>query len=144
MEGVTAGGRGSSPQGRSSHAARGARDPGYRVVVLRRAALGLLLALTFVPVAVADGDPASDYLQPPDVRVYMTNSATDQNLVKGLQSTAQRVSDAGLPIKVAIIGNKTDLGAVPVGGSPQQLAAFQRAEQKKWAKVIQFSGASVD
>ncbi len=129
MEGVTAGGRGSSPQGRSSHAARGARDPGYRVVVLRRAALGLLLALTFVPVALADGDPASDYLQPPDVRVYMTNSATDQNLVKGLQSTAQRVSDAGLPIKVAIIGNKTDLGAVPqLWAKPQTYATFLGAE----------------
>jgi tripartite-type tricarboxylate transporter receptor subunit TctC len=29
-----------------------------------------------------------------------------------------------------------DLGAVPVGSSPQELAAFQNAEQDKWGKVI--------
>ena len=43
----------------------------------------------------------------------MTVNATDQSLAKGLQRTAQQVTDAGLPIKVAVIGNKTDLGAVP-------------------------------
>jgi tripartite-type tricarboxylate transporter receptor subunit TctC len=31
----------------------------------------------------------------------------------------------------------TDLGAVPVGGSPETLAAFQLREQDKWGKVIQ-------
>ena len=31
----------------------------------------------------------------------------------------------------------TDLGAVPVGSSPQELAAYQSAEQDKWGKVIQ-------
>ena len=31
----------------------------------------------------------------------------------------------------------TDLGAVPVGGPPDKLAAFQRVEQEKWGKVIQ-------
>lgn len=31
----------------------------------------------------------------------------------------------------------TDLGAVPVGSSPQELAAYQGAEQDKWRKVIQ-------
>jgi hypothetical protein len=99
------------------------------VTVLRRAALGLLLALVFAPSAFADGDPASDFLIPPDVRVYMTNSATDSNLQKGLQRTAQAVSDAGLPIKVAVIGNKTDLGAVPqLWAKPQTYATFLGAE----------------
>jgi hypothetical protein len=99
------------------------------VTVLRRAALGLLLALSFAPAALADGDPASDVLQPPNVRVYMTNSATDAKLEKGLQSTAQQISDAGLPIKVAVIGNKTDLGAVPqLWAKPQTYAKFLGAE----------------
>ena len=31
----------------------------------------------------------------------------------------------------------TDLGAVPVGSSPQELSAYQMAEQDKWGKVIQ-------
>ena len=97
--------------------------------VLRRAALGLLLALALAPSALADGDPASDVLVPPDIRVYMTNGATDLELEKTVQATAQKVSDAGLPIKVAIIGNKTDLGAVPqLWAKPQVYARFLGAE----------------
>ena len=46
-----------------------------------------------------------------------------------MQATAQKVSDAGLPIKVAIIGNKTDLGAVPqLWAKPQVYARFLGAE----------------
>ena len=93
--------------------------------VLRRVVLGLLLALALASSALADGDPASDVLVPPDIRVYMTNGATDPELEQMVQSTAQQVSDAGLPIKVAIIGNKTDLGAVPqLWAKPQVYARF--------------------
>jgi hypothetical protein len=99
------------------------------VNVLRRAALGLLLALTLTPSALADGDPASDVLVPPDIRVYMTNGATDSQLEQKLAATTQQVTDAGLPIKVAIIGNKTDLGAVPqLWAKPQVYARFLGAE----------------
>jgi hypothetical protein len=99
------------------------------VSVLRRAVLGLLLALTLTPSALADGDPASDVLVPPDVRVYMTNGATDSQLEQQVATTAQEVTDAGLPIKVAIIGNKTDLGAVPqLWAKPQVYARFLGAE----------------
>jgi hypothetical protein len=97
--------------------------------VFRRAALGLLLALTLTPSALADGDPASDVLIPPEVRVYMTNGATSSKLESRLQATAQEVTDAGLPIKVAIIGNNTDLGAVPqLWAQPQVYAQFLGAE----------------
>ena len=44
--------------------------------------------------------------------------------------------DAALK-KPAVARRLTDLGAVPVGGPPEKLAAFQRAEQAKWGKVIQ-------
>jgi hypothetical protein len=99
------------------------------VNVLRCAVLGLLLALTLAPAALADGDPASDILVPPDIRVYMTNGATDSQLEKKLATTAQQVTDAGLPIKVAVIGNKTDLGAVPqLWAKPQIYARFLGAE----------------
>lgn len=37
----------------------------------------------------------------------------------------------------AVARRLTDLGAVPVGSSPLELAAFQSAEQDKWGKVIQ-------
>jgi hypothetical protein len=99
------------------------------VTVLRAAVAGLLIALALAPSALADGDPASDILVPPDTRVYMTNGASDGSLEKTVQSTAQSVSDAGLPIKVAIIGNKTDLGAVPqLWAKPQTYARFLGAE----------------
>jgi hypothetical protein len=99
------------------------------VTVLRRAALGLLLALAFAPSALADGDPASDILIPAETRVYMTNGAQDASLEQRLQTTAQQVSDAGLPIKVAVIGNTSDLGAVPqLWGKPQTYARFLGAE----------------
>jgi hypothetical protein len=99
------------------------------VSVLRAVAVGLLIALAVAPSALADGDPASDILVPPDTRVYMTNGATDGSLEKQVQSTAQSISDAGLPIKVAIIGNKTDLGAVPqLWAKPQTYARFLGAE----------------
>jgi hypothetical protein len=99
------------------------------VSVLRRAALGLLLVLALAPSALADGDPASDIIVQPDIRVYMTIRATDGQLEKTIQATAQKVTDAGLPIKVAIIGDKTDLGAVPqLWGKPQVYARFLGAE----------------
>ena len=44
--------------------------------------------------------------------------------------------DAALK-KPAVAKRLTDLGAVPVGGAPDKLAAFQQAEQAKWGKVIQ-------
>ena len=97
--------------------------------VLRRAALGLILALIIAPQALADGDPASDILAPADTRVYMTLTATDPTLEKQLAATAQKITDAGLPIKVAVIGNKTDLGAVPqLWAKPQTYARFLGSE----------------
>ena len=44
--------------------------------------------------------------------------------------------DAALK-RPAVAKRLTDLGALPVGGPPEKLAAFQRAEQDKWGKVIQ-------
>jgi hypothetical protein len=99
------------------------------VSVLRRAALGLILALILAPQALADGDPASDVLAPAEARVYMTLAATDPALEKELTKTSQQVTDAGLPIKVAVIGNKTDLGAVPqLWAKPQTYARFLGSE----------------
>jgi tripartite-type tricarboxylate transporter receptor subunit TctC len=37
----------------------------------------------------------------------------------------------------AVVKQFADLGGVAVGGTPARLAQFQRAEQDKWAKVIQ-------
>ena len=37
-----------------------------------------------------------------------------------------------------------DLGATPVGTSPEQFAVFIRAEMAKWGPVVKSSGAKVD
>ncbi|HET6173465.1 MAG TPA: hypothetical protein VFD90_12700 [Gaiellales bacterium] len=97
--------------------------------MIRRAVLGLMLALILAPQALADGDPASDILAPADARVYMTLAAPNGDLEKQLTKTTQAVTDAGLPIKVAVIGNKTDLGAVPqLWAKPQTYARFLGSE----------------
>jgi tripartite-type tricarboxylate transporter receptor subunit TctC len=51
--------------------------------------------------------------------------------------------DAALK-KPAVAKRLTELGAVPVGGSPEQLASFQQAEQKKWGEVIQRAHIKAD
>jgi hypothetical protein len=98
-------------------------------VLLRPAVVALLVTLTVAPSALADGDPASDILAPPWIRVYMTVAASGPQLEQKLAVTTKQVSEAGLPIKVAIIAERTDLGAVPqLWGRPQTYASFLGAE----------------
>lgn len=59
-------------------------------------------------------------------------AGTPPDIVKRLSAQV----DAALK-RPAVAKRLTDLGAVPVGGGPEKLAAFQRAEQDKWGKVIQ-------
>jgi hypothetical protein len=88
-----------------------------------------MLALILAPQALADGDPASDILAPADTRVYMTLAAPNSTFESRLAKTTQQITDAGLPIKVAVIGNKTDLGAVPqLWAKPQIYARFLGSE----------------
>jgi tripartite-type tricarboxylate transporter receptor subunit TctC len=37
-----------------------------------------------------------------------------------------------------------DLGATPVGNTPEEFAAFIKREGAKWAKAIKISGAKVE
>ena len=59
-------------------------------------------------------------------------AGTPPDVVKRLSAEV----DAALR-QPAVAKRLTDLGAVPVGGGPEKLAAFQRVEQEKWGKVIQ-------
>lgn len=44
----------------------------------------------------------------------------------------------------AVAKRIADLGGVPVGSTPEQLAEFQRAEEEKWGKVIQLAKIKAD
>jgi hypothetical protein len=87
------------------------------------AVLAVVVAVV-VPVALADGDPASDYLLsqpvflPIDNPVSPNQAATFAKLVLGAEKS-------GFPIKVAVISSKYDLGSVPIlFGTPQKYADF--------------------
>src|SRR4051812_17476135 len=93
----------------------------------------LLLLLLLVPAAApqaarADGDPASDvlllqdayYPYPPGIPVPLQKTITE------LLKTTRK---AGFPLKVAIIADPKDLGAVPqYFGKPQEYAPFLQSE----------------
>ena len=87
-------------------------------------ALVAVLAAIAAPAALADGDPASDYLLsqpvflPIDNPVSPNQAATFAKLVLGAEKS-------GLQIKVAVISSRYDLGSVPIlFGAPQKYADF--------------------
>ena len=43
-----------------------------------------------------------------------------------------------------VIGRFKELGAQPVGGTPESLGKFITAETTKWQKVVKDSGAKID
>ena len=98
---------------------------------LRRGALvvtAIVAALTCVPTALADGDPASDYLLsqqtflPFDAKI----PATQQVELAGLVRNANQ---AGYRIRVAVIASSYDLGAVTaLWRQPKKYARFLGAE----------------
>ena len=97
---------------------------------MRKALVVLLLALVFVPLARADGDPASDYLLqqasfvPPDTAM----SAYDTNELNALLRAAKA---AGYTVRVALIASQYDMGSVTVlFKKPKLYAPFLSQELK--------------
>jgi cytochrome c biogenesis protein CcmG/thiol:disulfide interchange protein DsbE len=89
------------------------------------AALLVVLAAAWIPAsAVADGDPGSDVLVNQDLFV-----ASDAGVSIGQQVTLTGVlrsaAQAGVPVRVAIIARRDDLGAITsLWGKPQTYASF--------------------
>ena len=91
-------------------------------------AVALGLALAPVPGALADADPASDYLLAAPA-FYPFQPATSPALRHELEHALAELKAKGLNLKVAIIENPTDLGAVPnLFGKPQAYAKFLSQE----------------
>jgi hypothetical protein len=86
--------------------------------------LALVVALAVVPLARADGDPASDYLLtrstfvPSDLGISTGDAAR-------LSATVALAQARGFPIHVALIGSDYDLGSVvSLNHKPKQYARF--------------------
>jgi hypothetical protein len=76
----------------------------------------------------ADGDPASDYLPTLDLFVPLAPPAA-RNLQKDLDNLVFAARRRGYVVKIAVIGSRTDLGAVPqLFGRPQTYAKFLGSE----------------
>ena len=84
-------------------------------------------ALLLPAAARADGDPASDVLYFTDV--FTSFSETNKTLISKLMDATDVARAAGTPIKVAVIWNQYDLGAVPqLFNKPKTYAKFLAAE----------------
>ncbi len=95
---------------------------------------GVALGLAVVPAAIADGDPASDFLitqpafLPFDANIDKAHSAQ-------LLSLLAAAKKAGFQIRVAVISKPYDLGSVPVlFGKPVRYSRFLGQELFYWYK----------
>ena len=106
------------------------RDRGGVRRGLALAAAVAIVAL-HVPVARADGDPASDLLL--EQNVFFSYDAPSQAARLALQQAVGRVYAHGNRIKVALIDDQTDLGSIPsLFGHPADYAQFLGIELGHW------------
>ena len=84
----------------------------------------MLAALVAVPAAVADGDPASDYLIGQNV-FYSFDAGVATDRAERLKTLVDDANRAGFKIRVALIRTNSDLGSVyQLYGKPQRYAQF--------------------
>lgn len=71
--------------------------------------------------------------------VIMAPAATPQAIVRRLSAEIDKI------LKIpAVVDRFRTLGATPVGGTPEQLAAHLAAETTKWRDVVRASGAKIE
>jgi len=90
-----------------------------RLLILTAAA-----CLCFPAAALANGDPASDYLLVQSVFLPF-NAKIDPNVTARLSDTVRAASRAGYKVRVALIGSRYDLGtAFSLYNKPERYARF--------------------
>jgi hypothetical protein len=91
---------------------------------VRTVATCLVLALATGGIALADADPASDVLLLQNAFLPQA-PAPSGTVAQELRSITDAASKAGYPLKVAVIGSRGDLGAIPsMFDQPQRYAGF--------------------
>jgi hypothetical protein len=89
--------------------------------------LALIAACLPAPPARADGDPASDFLL--ITTVFVPFNKPSQPQIDRLKATVAAAKQHGYEIRVAVIGGRQDLGAVPdLFGRPHTYARFLGSE----------------
>lgn len=97
---------------------------GVRALVCCAVLAGAFLLAGRAETGHADADPASDVLLAQSA-FYPYQPAVAPSLEATLNGLLQSAERAGLPLKVAVIGSREDLGAVPeFFGHPQSYARF--------------------
>jgi len=90
---------------------------------VRRVLVALALALCLAPVAVADGDPASDVLV--DRNVFLPYEPLSTASAASLAREVDGAYTRNFRVKVAIVATSSDLGSIPsLFDKPDQYAAF--------------------
>ena len=120
--------------GRRASARGGRRRPpllGRAWLALAAAGAVALTAAVTARNVLADGDPPSDYLLLQTV--YFPNQPPSQAVAAPLQRAADGVYASGDRVKVAVVYDATDLGAIPsLFGKPADYAHFLGAELALW------------
>jgi hypothetical protein len=94
------------------------------ILAVAAGAAAVVIALFVVRDALADGDPASDYLITQQLFVSFKAKFSDSNVTR-LRELLDDSKRKGFPLKVAVIAGRYDLGSVPsLFGKPQQYASF--------------------
>jgi hypothetical protein len=88
------------------------------------AAVAVIAAALLAQSALADGDPASDYLISQQVFLPF-NAKVSTKAAREITALLNDSKEKGFPLKVAVISSRYDLGAVPsLFGKPQSYASF--------------------
>jgi len=98
---------------------------------MRRRALlaAFVLAAIAVPAALADGDPASDFLLSQSSFLSPYDGHISRAQQKRIEAMLQSAKEQGFPLRLAVIATRYDLGAVPIlYRKPQTYAKFLAQE----------------
>jgi hypothetical protein len=94
------------------------------LLAVAAAAAAVLVTIFMVQNALADGDPASDYLINQQLFPSFKASISGADVTR-LKAMLDDSKNKGFPLKVAVIAGRYDLGSVPsLFGKPQQYARF--------------------
>jgi hypothetical protein len=94
------------------------------LLAIAAGAAAIVIGLFVVRDALADGDPASDYLITQQLFPSFKTTFSDSNVTR-LRALLDDSKRQGFPLKVAVIAGRYDLGSVPsLFGKPQRYASF--------------------